>query len=132
GRPYFRVHFGNHGVNLERGRERKTMKAYFSDLPRPLQDELGRISTSGVSPTGKFYKTEGTGGKMFAVVCGFLFLGVMIWISVSSHQWELPGAFAAAGAASLFFMMIVFNFVRYKRYKKSKSRPGIIASPILL
>jgi hypothetical protein len=109
------------------------MKAYFSDLPQPLQEELAKFTKTGDYGSSKFYLTEGTGGKLFGVIFGALVLGGMAVLAVlNSQEWDLPGALGAGGIASLFVMMILFNLVRLRRYKRSRSRPGIVANPLLL
>src|SRR5215210_4301906 len=106
------------------------MKAHFSDLPQPLQEELSKYTKTGDFGPTKFYLTEGTGGKMFAVIFGILCLGVIGCFAVMGQQWEFVGALVAGGISSLFMMMVLFNFVRRSRYRRSKSKPGIVANPL--
>lgn len=108
------------------------MKAYFSDFPPPLQDEFTKFTKTGDYGAAKFYLTEGTGGKIFSIAFGFFGLGVIGFFIFAAHEWELAGALAAAGVATLFFMMVLFNWVRLRRFRKSKSKPGIVANPLLM
>jgi len=108
------------------------MKAWFSDLPRPLQDEFAKFTKSGDYGSSKFYLTEGAGGKVFGIVVGFLGLTVVGGFALFGQRWVFPGPIAAGGVASLFVMMVLFNGVRLRQYRRSRSKPGIVANPLLL
>jgi hypothetical protein len=97
-----------------------------------VQTHLSIVTTRAASAEHFVHAIEGRGGKIFAVVFGLLVLIGGTLLAIGVDTWEMPAHPVIAVGFLLFTMLVVFNFARARLFGRSKVRPAIVGTPILM